>query len=134
MPPDPMTGFSPRPVEILIVALCVVCTWRGVNNLLNHTLPVAGTSDSTKQVWGLLEQDSIYGQTQEVLLIITSKLLMYHVTPPCHIWPVPTGTSKAGVHSWFLTIQWNACKRNIHDHACTTYQYANLIQIQHRHI
>jgi hypothetical protein len=62
-----------------------VCTWTGVNNLLRRTLPVAGTSGSTKQVWGLPEQDLIYGQTQEVLLIITGNLLIYHVTPLCHI-------------------------------------------------
>ena len=53
-------------METLIVALYVVCTWIGVNNLLSRTLPVAGTSGSMKQVWGLPEQDSIYGQTQEV--------------------------------------------------------------------
>ena len=42
--------------------LCMVCAKKGVANLLNHTLLVAGTSGSTKQVWGLLEQDSIYGR------------------------------------------------------------------------
>jgi hypothetical protein len=41
MPPDPMTGFSPRPLETLIVALCTVCARKGVSNLLNHT-PLAG--------------------------------------------------------------------------------------------
>ena len=42
--------------------LCMVCARKGVNNLLNHTPPVAGTSGSTNQVWGLPEQDSIYGR------------------------------------------------------------------------
>jgi hypothetical protein len=42
MPPDSMTGFSPRSVETLIVALCVVCTWTRVSNLLNRTLLAEG--------------------------------------------------------------------------------------------
>jgi len=42
--------------------LCTVCARKGVDNLLNCTLPVVGTSGSTKQVWGLPEQDSIYGR------------------------------------------------------------------------
>ena len=41
--------------------LYTVCANKGVDNLLNRTLPMAGTSGSTKQAWGLLEQDSIYG-------------------------------------------------------------------------
>ena len=32
--------------------LCTVCARKGVDNLLNRTLPLAGTSGSTKQVWG----------------------------------------------------------------------------------
>ena len=42
MPPDSMTGFSPRPLETLTVALCMVCTWTRVNNLLNHTFLAKG--------------------------------------------------------------------------------------------
>src|SRR3990170_5280198 len=103
------------------VALCTMCAWKGVNNLLNHTPPVAGTSGSTNQVWGLPEQDSIYGRLRRLKFpatVSTTKysfnnntkqghnpcmLHIYHVTPPCQIWPVPIGTSKAGVHSWILT-------------------------------
>ena len=47
--------LPPRP-------LCTVCARKGVDNLLNRTLLVVETSGSTKQVWGLLEQDSIYGR------------------------------------------------------------------------
>ena len=36
--------------------LCTVCARKGVDNLLNRTLPTAGTSGSTKQVWGLLDK------------------------------------------------------------------------------
>ena len=46
--------------------LCTVCARKGVNNLLNHTLPVVETSGSTIQVWGLLEQDSIYGRLRRL--------------------------------------------------------------------
>src|SRR3989337_3914706 len=53
-------------METLIVALYVVCARKGVNNLLNHTLPVAGTSGSTNQVWGLPKQDSIYGRLRRL--------------------------------------------------------------------
>src|SRR6187401_2952809 len=67
MPPDPMTGFNPPSWINLIMALCTVCARKGVNNLLNHTLPVAGTSGSTKQVWGLPEQDSIYGRLRRLM-------------------------------------------------------------------
>ena len=48
--------------------LCTVCARKGVDNLLNHTLPMAGTSGSTKQVWGLLEQDSIYGRLRRLII------------------------------------------------------------------
>ena len=37
MPPDLMTGFSPRLLEILIMALYMVCTQTGVSNILNRT-------------------------------------------------------------------------------------------------
>ena len=47
--------LPPRP-------LCTVCASKGVDNLLNHTLLIVETSGSTKQVWGLLEQDSIKGR------------------------------------------------------------------------
>jgi len=67
MLPDPMTGFSPWPLVTLIVALCTVCARKGVINLLNHTLPEAGTSGSTIQVWGLPEQDSIYGRLRRLM-------------------------------------------------------------------
>ena len=83
-------------VETLIVALCTVCAWKGVNNLLNHTPPEAGTSGSTNQVWGLPVTRLDLRSTQEVLLIITGMFHIYPVTPPCQICPVPTGTSKAG--------------------------------------
>jgi hypothetical protein len=52
MPPDSMTGFSPRPVETLIVALCVVCTWTGVNNLLNHTFLAKGHVEARNKYGG----------------------------------------------------------------------------------
>src|SRR3990170_2567031 len=113
-------------VETLIIALYVVCARKGVNNLLNHTTPVAGTSGSTNQVWGLPVTRLDLRSTQEVLLIITGLLHIYHVTPPCQICPVPTGASKAGAHSWILTTY--ACqnlsgmhaRENIHMimHAC----------------
>src|SRR3990170_6440934 len=53
-------------MKTLIVALYVVCARKGVNNLLNHTPPVAGTSGSMNQVWGLPEQDSIYGRLRRL--------------------------------------------------------------------
>ena len=132
------------------MALCTVCAWKGVNNLLNHTLPEAGTSGSTKQVWGLPEQDSIYGRLRRLMfpaVVSTTKLFSQHyhqdrattlacfhkylVTPPCQKGPVSTGTSKTGAHSWMLTnyacckIEGDACKRKYnYDHACLQYFYS----------
>ena len=66
------------------MALCTVCAWKGVNNLLNHTLPEAGTSGSTKQVWGLPEQDSIYGRLRRLMFLVmvsTTKIILSTVSP-----------------------------------------------------
>lgn len=52
MPPDQMTGFTQGHETIIAAPLCGVYR-EGVNNLLNHTLPVVGTCGNTKQVWGL---------------------------------------------------------------------------------
>src|SRR3954470_10006525 len=49
-----------------MASLYGVC-WKGVDNLLNRTLPAAGTSGSTRQVWGLLEQDSICGRLRRFI-------------------------------------------------------------------
>ena len=47
MPPDRMTGFNPWPRD-LHHGLSVRCVlWKGVDNLLNHTLSPAGTSGGT---------------------------------------------------------------------------------------
>ena len=47
--------------------LLLVCTRKVVCNLLSRTLAAAGTSGSTKQAWGLLEQDSIYGRLRRFM-------------------------------------------------------------------
>src|SRR3954467_9112152 len=47
--------------------LCTVCANTRVINLLNHTPPTVGTSGTTKQVWGLPEQDSIYGRLRRLM-------------------------------------------------------------------
>ena len=65
MPPDRMTGFNGHGT-LIPAPLYGVCL-KGVDKLLNRTLPVAGTSGSTKQVWGLLEQDSIYGRLRRFM-------------------------------------------------------------------
>ena len=52
-----------------MASLYGVCL-KGVDDLLNRTLPVAGTSGSTKQVWGLLEQDSIYDRLRRLYYIL----------------------------------------------------------------
>src|SRR3954469_18103825 len=57
--------------------VCTVCARKGVDNLLNRTLPMVGTSGSTKQVWGLLEQDSIYGQLRRLKLYLLDKHKKY---------------------------------------------------------
>ena len=76
--------------------LCTMCAKKGVDNLLNYTLPLAGTSGSMKQVWGLLEQDSIYGRLRRLNHFLHDKHKKYishqsdrittHHTLPC-----PTG-------------------------------------------
>ena len=92
MPPDPMTGFNPRPWDPHRGPLYSVCR-KGVNNLLNHTLPVPGTSGSTNQVRGLLEQDSIYNRlrrfknflqwlAQYISLVEDNRVTTWHV-PTC---------------------------------------------------
>ena len=73
--------------------LCTVCAKKGVDNLLNRTLPAAGTSGSTKQVWGLPEQDSIYGRLRRLKHFLHDKHKKYishqsdrittHHTSPC---------------------------------------------------
>ena len=47
MPPDRMTGFNPWPWDPHhgLSVRCVL--WKGVDNLLNHTLSPAGTSGGT---------------------------------------------------------------------------------------
>src|SRR4051812_5488842 len=73
--------------------LCTMCAKTRVNNLLNHTLPTAGTSGSTKQVWWLPEQDSIYGRLRRLRYslhdmygkIISTNRVTTHYTLLCHI-------------------------------------------------
>ena len=70
--------------------LCMVCARTGVDNLLNRTLPTAGTSGSTKQVWGLLEQDSIYGRLRrfKYSCMVSSRIIFHiHRTEPPLIIP-----------------------------------------------
>ena len=74
--------------------LCTVCARTRVDNLLNRTLPVVGGSGSTKQVWGLLEQDSIYGRLRRLKHYLHDKHKKYisyqsdritaHHTSSCH--------------------------------------------------
>ena len=61
MPPD-QVACLPDAADIFHHGLSVWCVLERGCNLLNRTLPMAGTSGSTEQVWGLLEQDSIYDQ------------------------------------------------------------------------
>ena len=62
MPPD-QVACLPATTGIFHHGLSVRCVcWKEVDNLLNRTLLAVETSGSTKQVWGLLEQDSIYGR------------------------------------------------------------------------
>ena len=59
MPPD-QVACLPEASGIFHHGLSVRCVlWKGGDNLLNRTLLAVETSGSTKQVWGLLEQDSI---------------------------------------------------------------------------
>ena len=46
--------------------LCTVCAKKGVDNLLNRTLPAAGTSGSTKTSMGVAGTRLDLGSTQEV--------------------------------------------------------------------
>ena len=72
--------------------LCTVCAKTRVNNLLNHTPPTVGTSGSTKQVWGLPEQDSIYGRLRRLMSslhdmynkYISTEEITTQCTLPCH--------------------------------------------------
>ena len=50
--PGPMTGIAASTWKPSLWPLCTVCAGKGVNNLLNRTLPVAGTSGSTNQYGG----------------------------------------------------------------------------------
>ena len=69
-----------------------MCAKTRVNNLLNHTPPTVGASGSTKQVWGLLEQDSIYGQLWRLISslhdmynkYISTNRITTHYTLLCH--------------------------------------------------
>ena len=62
MPPD-QVACLPDAASIFHRGLSVrYVIEQGSKNLLNRTLPVARTRGSTEQVWGLLEQDSIYGR------------------------------------------------------------------------
>src|SRR3954464_13675844 len=81
--------------------LCTVCARKGVDNLLNRTLPMAGTSGSTKQAWGLPEQDSIYGRLRRLMSLLhdmCNKIISTNKSTliiPCHAIPditVPTET------------------------------------------
>ena len=81
-----------QPVSSTMASLYGVCL-KGVEDLLNCTLPAAGTSGSTKQVWGLLEQDSIYGQLWRFIISLHDMYNKYistiritaHYTLLCHI-------------------------------------------------
>ena len=72
--------------------LCMVCAKTRVNNLLNRTPPTVGTSGSTKQVWGLPEQDSIYGRLRRLMSsphdmhikYISTDEITTHYTLLCH--------------------------------------------------
>ena len=81
--PWPDDWVQSRALETLIKALCTVCARKGVNNLLNHTLPEAGTSGSTKQVWGLPEQDSIYGRLRRLMFpaVVSTTKHSFTVSP-----------------------------------------------------
>ena len=59
-------AYQLQPVSSTMASLYGVC-WKEVDNLLNRTLLAVETSGSTKQVWGLLEQDSIYGRLRRFI-------------------------------------------------------------------
>ena len=84
-------AYRPQPISSTMASLYGVCL-KGVDNLLNRTLPAAGTSGSTRQVWGLLEQDSVYGRLRRFInslhdmynkYISTNKITTQY-TLPCH--------------------------------------------------
>ena len=92
---QPETPMPPDQVACLPDAAGIfhtVYARTGVDDLLNHTLPTAGTSGSTKQVWGLLEQDSIYGRLRRLKdslhdmynKYISTNRITTHYTLPCH--------------------------------------------------
>ena len=74
-----------------MASLYGVC-WKGLDDLLNRTLPAAGTSGSTRQVWGLLEQDSVYGRLRRFInslhdmynKYISTNTINTHYILPCH--------------------------------------------------
>src|SRR3954471_23658508 len=81
--------------------LCMVCAKTRVINLLNHTPPTVGTSGSTTQVWGLPEQDSIYGRLRRLMSFLhdmSNKIISTNKSTliiPCKAIPditVPTET------------------------------------------
>ena len=72
--------------------LCTVCAKKGVDNLLNRTLPAAEQVVVRKQAWGLLEQDSIYGRLRRLMSSLHDMYIKYistdeittHYTLLCH--------------------------------------------------
>ena len=80
MPPDQVTCL-PEASGIFHHGLSVRCVqMKGVNNLPNRTLPVAGTSGSTEQVWGLPEQDWIYGRLRRLKFPTVVSTTKYSLT------------------------------------------------------
>ena len=65
MPPD-QVACLPDASGIFHHGLSVRCVLGGVDNLLNRTLPAAGTSGSTKQVWEVTGTRLDLRPTQEV--------------------------------------------------------------------
>ena len=84
-------AYRLQPISSTMASLYGVC-WKGVDDLLNRTLPAAGTSGTTRQIWGLLEQDSIYGRLWRLISSLHDMYIKYistdeittHYTLLCH--------------------------------------------------
>ena len=84
-------AYRLQTVSSTMASLYGVCL-KGVDDLLNRTQPAAGTSGSTKQVWVLLEQNSIYGRLRRFISSLHDMYIKYisteeittQCTLPCH--------------------------------------------------
>ena len=110
-------GFSPHDGNPQHGPLYGVCTERGYQ-LTKPYLPHGKTRGSSKQVWGLPEQDSIYGRPRR-FVNITSILLSITVTPPCQRDPCPPAHH---IPPWYPT----GSSLSMSQHALTSSREFNL--------